>query len=456
MEIGSGGLELPSAVVDVRPPSTRRHGRIALAALSISGLLIVVCAAHTASFLPETIRPVPTALAGAFGAIGLDLHVAGAIVLLVVMFASYAAVTRYAGDLSLRALILAIVALDLLVLLGPPLISTDVFSYQAYARMGADYGVNPYLNGPHAIALDHIFPYIGADWSYIPSAYGPIFTVFSYALAGLSIAGSVLAYKAIAVVAGLGIVAIVWQCARLREVDPKRAIALVGLNPLLIVYGIGGGHNDLLMLLGMAAAMWAFLAGRRRRSGALVIVAIGIKLTAGVMLPFAIAAAGPKRSRGDDAGQAGRRGLVLGAVVGFVALALLSVLVFGSGSVLHVLATVRQSQSEGDWKSIPGAIGERLGLPTLGSIVGDVLAAGFVVCTCCLLRRVWHGQLDWIAGAGWATLILLVASSSFLPWYVTWLLPFAALGRSRRLQSWAMAMSGVVLVIQLLGYIPHG
>ena len=43
---------------------------------------------------------------------------------------------------------MAIAALNALVLLAPPLLSTDVFSYQAYARMGAIYGANPYLHGP--------------------------------------------------------------------------------------------------------------------------------------------------------------------------------------------------------------------------------------------------------------------------------------------------------------------
>ena len=32
-------------------------------------------------------------------------------------------------------------------------------------------------------------------------------------------------------------------------IDPVKAVALVGLNPLIVVYGVGGGHNDLLMLL---------------------------------------------------------------------------------------------------------------------------------------------------------------------------------------------------------------
>ena len=41
--------------------------------------------------------------------------------------------------------------------------------------------------------------------------------------------------------------------------------------------------------------------------------------------------------------------------------------------------------------------------------------------------------MDWIDGAGWATVAMLVAASSLLPWYVAWLLPLAALASDRRL-----------------------
>jgi alpha-1,6-mannosyltransferase len=274
-----------------------------------------------------------------------------------------------------------------------------------------------------------------------------VFTAFSYLLASLTIATSVFAYKSIAAVASLALVAVVWRCARLRGIDPVRAAALVGLNPLLVLYGVGGGHNDLLMLLAVAGAIYAVLASRPRTGGALTMVAIGVKLTAGLLLPFVIAAGGPRNGRG-------RRDLLLGAGVGLALVAALSFSVFGSGA-FHLLATVRQSQSEGDWKSIPGVISSRLGMPTIGHISTYVLAAAFVITCAWLVWRVWQATIDWIDGAGWAMLALLIASSSLLPWYVGWMLPLAALGRDRRLWRMAIVMTGVVQAIQLLGYIPH-
>ena len=446
---GSARLTARSRAVRHRTVLVDRTAQVGLVVLLLAGAVVAVGAAHTPSLLPESIRPAPAWLQGAFGPVALDLHVGGAIAALVCMFASYVLVLRRAGRLGARAVVTAILVLHVLMLLAPPLVSTDLFSYQAYARMGAHYGIDPYLHGPEAIRLDTVFPYVGAKWSSIPSAYGPVFTVGSYLLAPLTVASSVVAYKSIAAGASLGLVYLVWRCARLRQIDPVRAIAMVGLNPLLVVYGVGGGHNDLLMLLALAAALTMLLSGREATGGALSILAIGIKLTGGLALPFALADGGRRR------GVTGRRNLVLGCVVGVALLAALSIAFFGSGS-LHLFSTVSQAQSEGDWLSISGAIREKLGLAELGLIVGDALIAGFLLVSARLLVRVWRGAIDWIAAAGWATVAMLVASSSLLPWYVAWALPFAALGRDRRLRTAVIALTGVVLGTQLLGSIPHG
>ena len=130
-----------------------------------SGALVAVAAAHSLSLLPESLRPIPAAFAGAFGSLFLNLHVGGAIAALMLMFVSYAAVVALSGQLSARVVLMAIGVVHALVLLGPPLASTDAFSYQAYARMGATYAINPYTHAPAAINLDPVYPYIGAKWS---------------------------------------------------------------------------------------------------------------------------------------------------------------------------------------------------------------------------------------------------------------------------------------------------
>jgi hypothetical protein len=460
----SAGVELPGGSnLGFTGTSLRdsRKALIGIGGLLLGTLVIVLSAADTPSLLPESVRgwvgaaPLP-ALAGAFGNTGIDLHAGGTIAMLAVIFISYLIVVAYSGQLSSRTVLLLIAALQALVILGPPMISTDVFSYQSYARMGADYGTNPYLNGPFAIHLDAVFPYVGAKWSYIPSAYGPAFTIFSYLFAGLSVAASVIAFKAVAAVSSVAIIALVWHLARLRDVDPVKAVALVGLNPLLVLYAVGGGHNDLMMLAISTGAVYLFLANRGRASGGLLVLSVAIKLTAGLLIPFAAAAGGSGRD------ERRRHDLWIGVGVGALLVIAVSGAVFGVGA-LNLFGTVQRSQSEGDWHSIPGLIGT-LGPSLAGHIVGYMLEAFFIGSTIWLLRRVWRREMDWLNAAGWSTFVMLATAGSLLPWYVTWLLPLAAISTDRRLIRPTLWLTGIVLALQMLqfagteifGYLPTG
>ncbi|MBV9164866.1 MAG: polyprenol phosphomannose-dependent alpha 1,6 mannosyltransferase MptB [Solirubrobacterales bacterium] len=435
------------------PPTARRVavreplGAVALAVLVAGGLLIALSAAGTDALLPMSVRPVPSSLAGPFGGSGIDIGGVGVMITLAAMFVSYAYTVHRAGRLSPGAVLMSIAALEALMLIAPPLLSTDVFSYSAYGRMGTLYGANPYLHGPYAIALDPLYPFIGAKWVTTPSVYGPLFTALSYVLAPLSIASSVLAYKTIAVVSSLATVTFVWNAARWRGVDPVRAVALVGLNPLLLVYGVGGAHNDLLMLAASTAGVYALIQRRNRAGGGLLAAATWVKLTGALLVPFALAGEPGTRKRG-------WREIASGAALVTAAVAVVSAILFGTGP-LHLPATIAQSQRDGDWHSIPGFIANVVGWPTVGHVVGIVLACAFVLVCAWLLVRVKRDQIDWIEGAGWATLAMLITASSLLPWYVAWLLPLAALSANGRLWRSALVLSGVILAIQLVGYIPH-
>jgi alpha-1,6-mannosyltransferase len=366
-----------------------------------------------------------------------------------VMFASYMLTVAAAGRLSPLAVLGTIAALNALMLLAPPLFSTDVFSYQFYGRIGATYHANPYLAGPVALHLDPLYWYIGQRWIYAPTVYGPLFTALSGLLAPLGIPANVFAYKAIAAVSSLAIVALVWNGARLRDVDPVKATALVGLNPLIVVYGVGGGHNDLLMLVPLLAGAVLLLQRRGRLGAGSIVVASAIKVTAGLLLPFALAGARGQLFR------TRRRDLLIGAGIAGALVAALAVALFGTGP-LHLPATIEQVQSKGTWQSIPNFIGTRLGLGTVGHPVALSLGLLFAVALGWLVWRVWRGELDWIAGAGWAAVALLVTAASLLPWYVAWLMPLAALGRDRRLWMVSILLTGVIGCFQLLAYIPHG
>lgn len=443
----SGAIQIRSRGIARARSLSDRTGLLAIGGLVLTTLLVAIGAAQTNMLLPETVRPLPSFLAGPFGSTGIDLGDFGLIAVLGVMFVSYLVAVRASDRLSGRTVLMGIAAMHALVLLAPPLLSTDIFSYQFYGRMQDLYGANPYLAGPHALALDPLFPYIGARWTYTPTVYGPLFTALSYLLAPLSIAGSVIAYKAIAAGASLGTIALVWNSARLRGINPVKSAALVGLNPLVVIYGVGGGHNDLLMMVLLMAGVYLVLAHRERGGSAMMVTAAAIKLTAGVMLAFTLASGGGRRARDH------RRDVLLGAAAAASLLIGLAFLWFGPGP-LHLFATVQKVQSEGDWHSIPGFVARLFG-GSVGHVTGDILGAMFVVVCGWLLWRTWRGELDWINAGAWTAVGLLIAASSLLPWYVVWLLPLVALATDRRLWQVAIVTTALVGALQLVGYIPH-
>lgn len=412
---------------------------LGLAGLLATSLLICACATQSELLLPTSLRPLPGWLAGPFQGVGASLPLAALVVVFIVLFVSYAIAAQTANRVSPRLVVAAILALHAMVIFGPPLFSSDVFSYAAYARIGAVYGANPYLHGPSAFPLEALHPLIGVQWVSTPTVYGPVFTALSYLLAPLGIAANVLAYKAVAAASSLALVFLVWRAASLRGLDSAKAAALVGLNPVIVLFGVGGGHNDLLMLAILGAGLYVLLQERDLSSGMLMVTATAVKLTAGLLLPFAIAA-----RRGRPGEPDGRRRLMIGAGIAAVAILILAYAFFGTGP-LQVVNTLQGIQSEGGAHSFVGFIATEVGLPGLVSPADTVLTLVFLGVLVWLLRRVWTGELDWITGAGWATVALLLTTGFLVPWYIAWLIPLAALSRDRRLLFAAIFLTGIGL-----------
>jgi Glycosyltransferase family 87 len=451
----SGGFDFTSparVAVPTFPAQAARprnwRAPLAIAAVPIFGLLLCVAGTRTTNLTPESVRPVPWPMAGPFSYIGFTLGAGELIAAIVMLFASYLFAVFYADRVSARTMIIAVAVLNVVVLLGPPLFSTDMFSYQAYARMFATYHANPYIHGPSVIQMDGIYQYIGKDWIYTPTVYGPLFTLISGIFASASIAASEFAFKLIAVVASAGTMYFIWKCAKLRGLNPVRSLALFGLNPLVTLYGVGGGHNDLLMLLLTSGGVYAVLTRREGVSGALITAATAIKLTGAVVLPFALIAGGRDESRSR------RYAFLTGAAVVGVVVAAISFAVFGGG-ILHLTGTLESVQDQGAWQSIPGFLFSlaHVHVTTVVRVLFDVALAGVVLW---LLRRVWQGTMDWIEGAAWATVAVLVTAWTMLPWYVAWLLPLVALGTSRRLWRASMALTLVGAAMMIAGCFPNG
>ncbi|HWW91549.1 MAG TPA: glycosyltransferase 87 family protein [Solirubrobacteraceae bacterium] len=335
--------------------------------------------------------------------------------------------------ISKRWAIVLIAALHAIVFAGPILISTDIFSYIAYARMGVEHGLNPYLHGPVAISRDPVFQYVGHDWRHVATAYGPLYTLFSYPFAPLGVTGALWGMKVVAQLASVGMLVLTWRCAEKRHLNPAWAILAVGANPLYVIYGLGGAHNDLLMLLLMMAAVSLTLAGRDAAAGAVVVGGALVKATVAALLPFMILS---------------RRRLapILGALGALALGALLAYLAFGVHG-LDVVSALNRDAAFVSTDSFAAELAHLFGKPGVFPVDHDLLKAALVLIALHLMWRTWRGY-DWVAASGWTLLAISVTSTWLLAWYILWPLPLAVVTRDRRLLLATLAVQALFIVHQ--------
>jgi hypothetical protein len=414
---------------------------------------------------------------------------------LVVMYACYLASLRYAPRAPARWTIAAILAVHVILFLSPPLALTDVFNYVNYGRMEVVHHLDPYTTVP--ILEPHNDPAFSlSNWHQLLSPYGPLFTLITFIVVPLGLAGSFWALKAILMIASLSLIFVVWKCAHLLaervpegsrlRCDPVAAIALVGLNPIVIMWGLGGDHNDFITMLFVMLAFYACLRaglmpgvarppeqavadgdprgagagpgvgadvaadplardGRRvlvalkLGAGAALVTAVALKASAAILIPIVLAppVAAWASTRSSAVGRARRRDL-LQLLAGMA----LAAVVWGAASIVAFGPHLPDLATQGrlvTMDSVPNLLGMALlqggETTTLRLILSGVLALTITACSVLAYRR-----RESLTGAGWATVALLVTLSWVLPWYVLWLLPLAALAGSRRLRITALVL----------------
>jgi len=425
----------------------RREPRVAPArseqwAPALAGALALVLVAVAAKLVldaAEGHRPlVPTSpdIASWLRGVGQRLEYRDLLILLLVFTGAYAGLLALARALSKRAALVLIGALHAIIFAGPILLSTDVFSYIAYARMGVEHGLNPYVHGPIAIYHDPVYRYVGQDWKHVATAYGPLYTLLSYPLAPLGLRGALWGMKLEALLASAATLWLVWRCARARQLDPVIAIVAVGANPLYVIYGLGGAHNDLIMLAAMMAAVSLTLGGRDAAAAASVVAGALVKVTVAALLPFMLLARRARHARAQ----------LLGAAVALGLGAVMAVAAFGAHG-LDLIAALNRDAAFVSSDSFPTEIAHLFGKPGVFPVDHDLLKAALVVIVAHLLWRTWRG-FDWIAAAGWTLLAIAVTSTWLLAWYILWPLPLAAVTRDRRLLVATLAVQAMFIVHQ--------
>lgn len=417
----------------------RLAGAVGLAGVAASALgLAAAAAGHPNTYVPSRSGGWPAWLAGPFHGLALHLSSDGFQALTLAMCASYLLVLATASHLGGRTIALGILAANVALVLGPPLISQDVFGYLAFARLGALHGLDPYTHFAGEAPTDAVFPFIG--WPFQHSPYGPLFTLSSYAVAPLGLAGGLWALKAALAAGGLAGVALTARAAERMGGSARIAAVFVGLNPVLLELAVGGAHNDTLLLASLAGAL-ALAAGsspRLRGASVALVAGIGVKASAGLVLPFLLLA--PRRWR--------ERLRVAGAGAGaLMVLAVLAAIGFGTHA-FGFLGAIGEQQQLVATHSIPAETARWIGLHDTPAWWRDLFVAGFLLVLAATLWRTAQGA-DWQAMAGWATLALLASTAWLLPWYAVWPLPLAAVADSRRLRIATLCFCAYAISIHL-------
>jgi hypothetical protein len=449
---------------------------VSLAAIVALCVLVVVMAANRPSLLAPASHDnfYPRWMAGPLGGLwpgfsdnGTTLRYwfSGAIVL---MYVAYGVVLKGSARVQPRWIVATVVAVHAVFILSPPLALTDIFNYINYGRMEWVHHLNPYTTIP--ILEPHDDPsYALSNWHQLLSPYGPLFTMLTFLVVPLGVAASFWALKFVLAAASLATLLLVYKSARLLGRDPVWAVAMVGLNPIVLVWGLGGDHNDFVMMLCIMLAFYLMLRARESErarpqrprlrewivppsppllgAGAAFVVAAGLKASAAVLIPVVLA------------GLLSYRRALAQVLAGMVLAALvvggLSLLAFG----LHIPDLSTQSRLVTS-ESVPNLIGLAIGAGGETLALHKVMTATLIVsvAACCWYawrpRRRGDGSAAdgpgiaerTIVACGWASIALLVTLSWVLPWYVLWVLPLAALSASRWLRGVALAL-GVYLII---------
>ena len=343
-------------------------------------------------------------------------------------------------------------------LLSVPVFSRDTYSYLAQGALLRD-GLDPYAVGPienQNPLLDNVSPI----WTITTAPYGPAFIMIARLVTTLVgnhvIAGTML--LRLCMLPGLAL--LIWATPRLARhlsADVPIALWICVLNPLVIIHLMGGVHNEMLMV-GLMTAGIALTFERHHVAGiTLVAVAVAVKATAGIALPFLVWVwMRHLRER------RGYRPLPAFAAAGgasvLIFVAVFAVLSGAAGVGLGWLTALAGSVKIINWLTIPTAaanlihaVGGLFFPVNFYAVLQVTRLIGIVVIAVSLPLLWWRYRRNdraVLTGIGWAMVVVVLFVPGALPWYYSWPLAVVApLAQSRPAVAAIAAFSTWIMVI---------
>ena len=330
----------------------------------------------------------------------------------------------------------------------------DLWAYAAQGNL-VRHGIDAYAHGP--AALPGVFTaQVSPRWVGSPSPYGPVWLQLCHFAVTLSGGHPLLAALLLRLPAFTGLALWLWALPRLAQRLPGRwgaGLWLGAASPLTLVLGVGGGHNDLLMIGLMLAGLT--VAGRPgpvalAGGAALGCLAALVKAPAVLEIAFTV----PVWLHANGLPRTGRRVAaatgVAGAAAASVGLAVTAAAGLGIGWVWQL----RDTGSWASWQSASSALAMLMhtaaGQPpgALDVTMRDIRLAGTVICIVAVValwlaarRRAPLARLALALGA------VVVLAPMVQPWYYDWALALAGLVVVRRSRLAMLAAVPVALTV---------
>ncbi len=328
--------------------------------------------------------------------------------------------------------------------LGPPLFSHDLYSYALYGRMWALHHLNPYVQPPSAAANDPFHPVASNG---LRSVYGPLFTEISGLIVWIfrSPAATVAAFKILSGGCWLGVTVLAARLGRREGVmQAGFATAVVGLNPVVILRVIAGGHNDVLVALAIVAALTAWYDGHKLL--VTVFLTLGLLVKIVMVVPLVIFLWAMIRAESTVRDRIVTLGKHVAVIVGLTAVALIpfgySSRAISSFSTLTSFSNSSLRPPEVIISSASASLLRSLGLHHLVTLSNDFFQVAFLGVAVLAVLWLLRPSDRPIAEAVLLGLVILLLCSRYLqPWYLAWFVPLICLVTRRRVFAIAIAFA---------------
>ncbi|GAA1870649.1 polyprenol phosphomannose-dependent alpha 1,6 mannosyltransferase MptB [Myceligenerans crystallogenes] len=332
---------------------------------------------------------------------------------------------------------------------APPLFSRDGWSYAAQGML-THFGISPYDWGP-GILRGPIVEAVDPRWMSTPAPYGPLPLIFGDIGAGVT-GNPWLLVVGHRMVALIGLVLLAWavpRMARWTGANPALAAGTALASPLMMANGVGGLHNDLLMVGLMAAALVAAAEHHWVLGSVLGGLAAAVKLPGGLVCVAVVLVSLPVGALLVD--RLRRLALVAVLSVGtLVGVGLMWGLGVGWIGALGVPASLNTVLSAPTLVGVAldgifGAFGAGFAPNLFVTVVRNLALAAMLVLLGWIALRGRTGdkgegvrELSLIMGA------MLVLSPVVHIWYLLWVMPFLASLRLSRTASMAVVTVSVL------------